>query len=173
MSKNLEAKKAVVTEIEEKIEKAQSMVIVEYKALTVEQVTALRAKCRANGVDYCVLKNTLVKRALANKGITLDDQIMEGPNAFVFGNNDPISAPKMVKEFIAGCEKDKKKSPLTIKAGVMDGVVQSVEEVKALADILPREQLIAKIMGCLNSQATALAYVIKAIADRQNEAAAE
>ena len=173
MSKNLEAKKAVVTEIEEKIEKAQSMVIVEYKALTVEQVTALRAKCRANGVDYCVLKNTLVKRALANKGITLDDQIMEGTTAFVFGNNDPISAPKMVKEFIAGCEKDKKKSPLTIKAGVMDGVVQSVEEVKALADILPREQLIAKIMGCLNSQATALAYVIKAIADRQNEAAAE
>ena len=52
------------------------MVIVEYKALTVEQVTALRAKCRANGVDYCVLKNTLVKRALANKGITMDDKIL-------------------------------------------------------------------------------------------------
>ena len=64
MSKNIEAKKVVVSEIEEKIEKCQSMVVVEYKALTVEQVTALRAKCRANGVDYCVLKNTLVKRVL-------------------------------------------------------------------------------------------------------------
>ena len=173
MSKNLEAKKVVVSEIEEKIEKAESIVIVEYKALTVEQVTALRAKCRAANVDYCVLKNTLVKRALMNKGIQIDEKLLEGPNAFVFGNADPISAPKMIKEFVAGCEKDKKQSPLTIKAGIMDGAVQSVDEVKALADILPREQLIAKIMGYLNSQATALAYVIKAIAEKQTEAAAE
>ena len=173
MSKNLEAKKIVVSEIEEKIEKAQSIVIVEYKALTVEQVTALRAKCRAANVDYCVLKNTLVRRALANKGITMDDKILEGPNAFVFGNNDPISAPKMIKEFIAGCEKDKKKSPITIKCGIMDGEMQTAEQVKALADILPKDQLIAKIMGVLNSQVTALAYVIKAYIDKQNEAAAE
>ena len=173
MSNNLEAKKAVVSEIEEKIEKAESIVIVEYKALTVEQVTALRAKCRAANVDYCVLKNTLVKRALMNKGIQIDEKLLEGPNAFVFGNADPISAPKMIKEFVAGCEKDKKQSPLTIKAGIMDGAVQSVDEVKALADILPREQLIAKIMGCLNSQATALAYVIQAYIDKQNETAAE
>ena len=173
MSKNIEAKKVVVSEIEEKIEKAESIVIVEYKALTVEQVTALRAKCRAANVDYCVLKNTLVKRALQNKGIQIDEKFLEGPNAFVFGNADPISAPKMIKEFIAGCEKDKKQSPLTIKAGIMDGAVQSVDEVKALADILPREQLIAKIMGCLNSQVTALAYVLKAYVDKQSEAAAE
>ena len=102
--------------------------------LTVEQVTALRAKCRAAGVDYCVLKNTLVRRAMANKGIEIDEKLLEGPNAFIFSNNDPVSAPKLVKEFIAACEKDKKTSPLTIKAGVMDGAVQSVEEVKALAD---------------------------------------
>ena len=111
-----------------------------------------------------------MKRALENKGIKIDDAILEGPNAFVFSNGDPVSAPKLVKEFITAAEKDKKTSPLTIKAGIMDGAVQSVEEVKALADILPREQLIAKIMGCLNSQATALAYVIKAIADKKAEA---
>lgn len=68
MSKNFEAKKVVVSEIEEKIEKAQSIVIVEYKALTVEAITALRAKCRVANVDYCVLKNTLMKRALENQG---------------------------------------------------------------------------------------------------------
>ena len=153
MSKNFEAKKVVVSEIEEKIEKAQSIVIVEYKALTVEAITALRAKCRAANVDYCVLKNTLMKRALENKGIKIDDAVLEGPNAFVFSNGDPVSAPKLVKEFITAAEKDKKTSPLTIKAG-----------------ILPREQLIAKIMGCLNSQATALAYVIQAIADKKAEA---
>ena len=173
MSKNLEAKKVVVSEIEEKIEKCQSMVVVEYKALTVEQATALRANCRKNGVDYCVLKNTLVRRALANKGIAIDEKLLEGPNAYVFGNNDPVSAPKMIKEFIAGCEKDKKKSPITIKCGIMDGEMQTAAQVNALADILPKDQLIAKIMGVLNSQATALAYVIKAYMDKQNEAAAE
>lgn len=170
MSKNLEAKKAVVTEIEEKIAKAQSIVIVEYKALTVEAVTALRAKCRAAGVDYCVYKNTLAHRAFTNKGIALDAQLFEGPNAFVFSNSDPVSAPKLIKEFIANAEKDKKTSALTIKGGVMDGEAQSVEQIKALADILPRDQLIAKIMGCLNSQATALAYVISAIIDKRKEA---
>ena len=170
MSANLEAKKAVVAEIEEKIEKAQSITVVEYKALTVEAITALRAKCRAAGVDYCVLKNTMVRRAMQNKGIELDQKVLEGPNAYIFSNNDPISGPKLVKEFIAAAEKDKKVPALTIKGGYMDGAAQSVEDIKALADILPREQLIAKIMGALNSQATALAYVIKAIADKKAEA---
>ena len=115
------------------------------------------------------------KRRVHDNGVVdglaqIDDAILEGPNAFVFSNGDPVSAPKLVKEFITAAEKDKKTSPLTIKAGIMDGAVQSVEEVKALADILPREQLIAKIMGCLNSQATALAYVIQAIADKKAEA---
>ena len=173
MSSNLEAKKALVAEIEEKIEKAESLVVVEYNGLTVEAVTALRAKCRAAGVDYCVLKNTMVRRALANKGIEIDSKLLEGPNAYIFSNNDPVSGPKIVKEFISGIEKDKKTSPLTIKTGIMDGQVQTVDEIKALADILPREQLIAKIMGALNSQSTALAYVIKAIADKKAEAAAE
>ena len=173
MSANLEAKKAMVAEIEEKIEKAESITIVEYKALTVEAITALRAKCRAAGVDYCVLKNTMVRRAMKNKGIELDQGLLEGANAYIFSNNDPISGPKLVKEFIAAAEKDKKVPALTIKGGYMDGAAQSVEDIKALADILPREQLIAKIMACLNSQATALALVIKAIAEKQGEGAAQ
>ena len=127
MSSNLEAKKALVAEIEEKIEKAESLVVVEYNGLTVEAVTALRAKCRAAGVDYCVLKNTMVRRALANKGIEIDSKLLEGPNAYIFSNNDPVSGPKIVKEFISGIEKDKKTSPLTIKTGIMDGQVQTVE----------------------------------------------
>ena len=170
MSKNLEIKKQVVSDIVKKFQDAQSVIVVSFSGLSVEDVTALRAQFRQNNVEYCVLKNTLVKRALENKGIKIDDAILEGPNAFVFSNGDPVSAPKLIKEFITAAEKDKKTSPLTIKAGIMDGAVQNVEEVKALADILPREQLIAKIMGCLNSQATALAYVIQAIADKKAEA---
>ena len=83
----------------------------------------------------------------------------------------PAAAAEEKTEFdvvLAGFDAAKKVA--IIKAGIMDGAVQSVEEVKALADILPREQLIAKIMGCLNSQATALAYVIQAIADKKAEA---
>ena len=170
MSSNLEAKKTLVAEIEEKIDKAESIVVVEYSGLTVEAVTALRAKCRAAGVEYCVFKNTLVRRALANKGIEMDSKLLEGPNAYVFSEKDPVSGPKIIKEFITAAEKDIKTSPLTIKTGVMDGEVQTVEQIKALADILPREQLIAKIMGCLNSQATALAYVIQAIVDKKSAA---
>ena len=169
MSNNLEAKKVIVSEIEEKIEKAQSITIVEYKALSVEAITALRAKCRAAGVDYCVLKNTLVRRAMQNKGIELSQELLEGTNAYIFSNSDPISGPKLIKEFIAAAEKEKKTPALTIKGGYMDGAAQSVEDIRALADILPREQLIAKIMGALNSQATALAFVIKAIADKKAE----
>ena len=110
---------------------------------------------------------------MANKGIEIDPALLEGPNAYLFSEKDPISGPKIVKEFITNVEKDKKTSPLTIKTGVMDGEVQTVDQIKALADILPREQLIAKIMGCLNSQATALAYVIQAIVDKQQAAAGE
>ena len=88
----LKRRKSLFPKSRRKIEKAESIVIVEYKALTVEAITALRAKCRAANVDYCVLKNTLVKRALENKGIKIDDAILEGPNAFVFGNGDPVSA---------------------------------------------------------------------------------
>ena len=84
MSKNFEAKKVVVSEIEEKIEKAESIVIVEYKALTVEAITALRAKCRAANVDYCVLKNTLMKRALENKGIRDRRRDSRRPERFRF-----------------------------------------------------------------------------------------
>ena len=135
-----------------------------------EHLAHIQERLQARMVGCELRRDPQMKRALENKGIKIDDAVLEGPNAFVFSNGDPVSAPKLVKEFITAAEKDKKTSPLTIKAGIMDGAVQSVEEVKALADILPREQLIAKIMGCLNSQATALAYVIQAIADKKAEA---
>ena len=86
MSKNLELKKQVVADITDKLQNCQSMVIVKYSGLTVEQVTKLRAQCRAAKVDYCVLKNTLVRRALADLNIEGLDDVLEGPNAFVFGS---------------------------------------------------------------------------------------
>ena len=95
MSKNLENKKLVVSEIVEKFSKVQSMIIVKYSGLNVEQVTALRVQCRNANVDYTVLKNTLVRRALAELNIEGLDHLLESTNAFVFSTPHPI-------EFIKG-----------------------------------------------------------------------
>ena len=158
MSKNLEIKKQVVGDITEKLKNAKSVVVVEYKGLTVEEVTALRAKFRAADVEYCVLKNTLVRRALDDLGITGLDDLLEGPNAFVFSHSDAAAGPKLLKEFMA----DDKKEAIKVKAGLLDGEVLDVAGVKTLADLPPREVLIAKIMGSLKSPATGIVGVVNA-----------
>ena len=100
MSSNLEMKKQVVADIVEKLKSAESMVICSYSGLTVEQVTELRKQCRENDVHYCVLKNRLVSRALAELNIEGLDSLLEGPNAFVFGTKDITAAPKIISTFI-------------------------------------------------------------------------
>ena len=88
MSKNLEIKKQVVADIIEKFKSAKSVVVCSFNGLTVEQVTQLRKNCRENNVHYCVLKNRLVARALKELNIEGLDSLLEGPNAFVFGEKD-------------------------------------------------------------------------------------
>ena len=100
MSKNLELKKQVVSDIVKKFQDAQSVIVVKYSGLTVEQVTGLRAQFRANGVEYCVLKNTLVRRALKELNIEGLDEVLNGPSAFAFGMNDPVSPAKIINDFI-------------------------------------------------------------------------
>ena len=96
MSKNQESKVAVVANIKEKFEKAQSVVLVNYQGINVEQDTALRNQFRQAGVEYAVLKNTLVRRAVNEMGITGLDAQLEGPSAFAFGMSDPVSPAKVV-----------------------------------------------------------------------------
>ena len=114
MSKNLELKKQVVSDIVKKFQEAQSVIVVRYSGLTVEQVTGLRAQFRANGVEYCVLKNTLVRRALKELNIEGLDEVLNGPSAFAFGMNDPVSPAKIVNDFIV----KKKSDAIEIKAGL-------------------------------------------------------
>ena len=165
MSKNFEAKKVVVSEIEEKIEKARSIVIVEYKALTVEAITALRAKCRAANVDYCVLKNTLVRRALHELNIEGLDDVLNGPSAFAFGMSDPVSPAKVVSDFI-----DKKKTDaIQIKAGLMGTEILSDAQIKELATVPSREVLLARLLGSLQSSIAGFVRVLDAIAKKNSE----
>lgn len=168
MSKNLELKKEVVAEIVKKFQNAQSVVFVEYKGLTVEQATALRAQCRAANVDYCVLKNRLVARALKEIGIEGLDETLNGPSAFAFSNGDPVSAAKIVNEFIT----KNKTEALSIKAGLLGKDVMSADQMKALADVPSREILLARLLGSLQSSIASFVRVIDAIV-KKNGAPAE
>ena len=159
MSANLELKKQSVAEIKQKLENSESMVVVSFTGITVEQITALRAKFRAANVEYVVLKNTLVRRALDELGITgLDDQL-EGPSAFAFG--DAVSPAKIITEFIDADKENVKK--MTVKSAVVEGKVIDANGVKALAKLPGKEQLIAKMLGSLNAPITNFVGVLAAV----------
>ncbi len=163
MSKNRELKVQVVAEIVEKIKNCQSMVICSYSGLTVEQVTNLRKLCREQDVQYCVLKNRLVLRALQECGISGLENLLEGPNAFVFSTKDVTNAPKVVNDFI---EKNKLQS-LEIKGGMMGTEILDVAGVKALASLPSREELLATMVGCLVSPVSSLVAVLDEIAEQK------
>ncbi len=166
MSSNLEVKKQVVSEIIEKFKNAESVVICSFSGLTVEQVTELRKQCRENAVHYCVLKNRLVARALDELKIEGLDHLLEGPNAFVFGEKDVTSAPKIISSFI-----DKNKlTSLEIKGGLMGTEALDLNAVKNLAATPSREELLATLVGCLQSPVSGLVAVLDQIAEKKEAA---
>ena len=177
MAKNYESKAALIEEIKELLNTCQSAVIVDYRGLTMEEDTALRKQFREAGVVYKVLKNTYVKRAADELGITGLDADLNGPTAVAFGINDPASPAKIIKKFIA----DKKK--MTVKCGIVDKQHIDVKGVDALADLPSREVLIAKLLGSMNAPITGLVsvlggtvrkllYALNAVADSKSEPAA-
>ncbi len=166
LSSNLEIKKQVVADIVEKLKSAESMVICSYSGLTVEQVTALRKQCRENDVHYCVLKNRLVARALKELNIEGLDALLEGPNAFVFGEKDVTAAPKIISTFI---EKNKLTS-LEIKGGLMGTEVIDIATIKGLAATPSREELLATMVGCLAAPVSGLVAVLEQIAEKKEAA---
>ncbi len=161
MSKNLEIKQAAVAEIKAKLEKAHSFVMIDYRGMTVAEVTDLRNQFRKAGCEYAVLKNTLVNLALKELGIEGFDSFLNGPTAVAFGMEDAVSPAKVVKDFI---EKSKKG---TIKCGFVDGQLLDAKGVEALASIPPREVLIAKIMGSMMSAVSKFVYLLEAMRKKQ------
>ena len=157
MSKNLEIKKGVVADIKEKFEKAQSAVLVDYRGLNVAEVTDLRNQLRKAGVEYAVLKNTMIN--LAVKDMNLDDlkPHLEGPTAVAFGFEDAVAPAKILSEFA------KKNKKITIKCGVCDGAYIDEAGVQSLASTPSREVLIAKIMGSMMSSVSKFVYALEAI----------
>ena len=146
----LNAKVAVVEEIKDKFSRAQSVIVIDYRGLTVEEVTALRNKMREAGVEYKVLKNTMMSRALHELGINDLDAILEGPSAVAFGYDDAVAPAKILVE---GAKKNNK---IEIKG--MD-----MAQIKYLAELPSKEVLIAKLLGSMNAPVTNFVGVLAAV----------
>ena len=157
MSKNLEIKKTVVAEIKEKFEKAQTVVLVDYRGLNVAEVTDRRNQLRKAGVEYAVLKNTMINLAVKDMGFDGIEAHLEGPTAVAFGYEDMIAPAKILSDFA------KKNKKITIKCGVCDGAFLNEEGVQALANLPSKEVLIAKIMGSMMSSVSKFVYCVEAI----------
>ncbi len=160
MSANLEAKKNAVEEIKNLINTSKSVVLLDYRGITVSQDTALRKSLREHNVVYKVIKNTLFKKACEQLGITGLDEVLNGTTAFAFGLEDETTAPRMVKNAT------KDYTTLSIKAGLSDGKAISESEVNVLASIPGKEQLVAQLLYVLNAPVASLARAFKAIAEK-------
>ncbi len=138
------AKEQVVEQIQGYIKESPGIVLADYRGLNVAEVTELRAKMRGANIVYQVSKNTMIKRAADNLDISGLDEFLAGPTAIVFGQ-DPVNLAKLLTEF---AEKHK---ALKVKAGLLDQAVISKDQVQALAKIPPREVLLAKMLGAMQS----------------------
>jgi len=163
MSKNFELKKVKVAEIKEKFDKAESAVVVDYRGLTVEEVTELRDKFREVGVEYKVYKNNLMKLAIKGSNFESLSGDLTGPNAVAFSYDDPVTPAKVIKEFA----KDHKN--LELKAGVVQGLYCDIAKITEIAEIPSREVLLAKLLGSFKAPISNFAYLLQNIVDKKNE----
>ena len=163
----VEQKKVIVDEIKQKLEKASSVVVVNARGLTVEQDTALRKSLREAGVDYKVYKNTMVRFAIKDTQFEGLEPYLEGPSTFAFSYEDATAAAAILSK----TAKDIK--VLEFKAGVVEGITYDAEGMKAIAEIPSREVLLSKLLGIFKSPISSFARVIKQIAEKDGEQAAE
>jgi large subunit ribosomal protein L10 len=144
LSLNLEQKQAVVAEVAKEIAGAEVIVMAENRGMPVADMTQLRAKARASGVYFRVVKNTLVRRAVADTPFAGLSDRMVGPLAYGIGT-DPVAVAKVLNDFAKGNEK------FVIAGGAMPGHVMSAKDVAALAALPSREELIAKLLGTMQA----------------------
>lgn len=159
MSLNLQQKEAVVAEVAKQVAGAQAIVLAENRGMPVADMTQLRAKARASGVYFRVVKNTLVRRAVAGTPFeTLSDR-MVGPLAYGIGT-DPVAVAKVLNDFAKGNEK------FVIAGGAMPGQVMSAQQIAALASLPSREELLARLVGTLQAPITKLVRTMNEVPAR-------
>lgn len=165
-AKVLSEKQAIVESLSEKLKSAAAGVIVDYKGITVAEDTALRKECRENNVEYTVIKNTMLRRAFNNVGLdALDDQL-NGTTSLAIAD-DPVAPARVIGGFAKKLD-----GRFEIKGGFMEGKVIDMDTVNSLASIPPLPVLQAQVLGTMLAPITALAFVLKQIAEKQGAPAA-
>ena len=161
----VELKQPIVEAIAADVKDAQSIVLVDYRGLTVAEDTELRKQLRDAGIIYKVCKNTMMKRAFEGTAFESLDEYLEGPSAIAISKDDATAPARIICKFAKTAEK------LEVKAGVVEGKLYDVNGVIALSNIPSREELLSKFLGSIQSPITNFARVIKQIAEKDGEAA--
>jgi large subunit ribosomal protein L10 len=161
MSKLLKEKQQVVSEVKAKLSASVSTVVTDYRGLTVAEVTELRKQLSETGIDFQVLKNTLVRRATGELGLTDMDQFLTGPTAIAFSQDDVIAPAKVLYNFA------KEHKNLEIKGGIIEGRLVGSDEMKEIASLPSREGLLSMLLSVLQAPIRNLAYVVKAVAEQE------
>ena len=163
----VELKQPIVQEISDQIKEAQSVVVVDYRGLTVAEDTQLRKQLREAGVTYKVYKNTLVNFAIKGTEFESLSDSLEGPNAFAISTTEATAPARILAKFA------KTAPALEIKAGVVEGTYYDAEGMKAVATIPSREELLSKFLGSIQSPITNFARVLNQIAEKGGAVAEE
>jgi len=164
LSLNRNEKAAVVADVTAQVARSQSLALAEYRGLTVEHLNNLRRQARDKGVYLHVLKNTLVRRAVAGSPFECASESMVGPLIYGF-SEDAVAAAKVLADFAKGNDK------LVIKAGAYAGKPLDAEGVKALASVPTKEVLLSQLLGLMQSPVSRMARVLAALAEKRGEGA--
>ena len=160
-AKVLSEKQAIVAALVDDLKAASSGVLVDYKGITVAEDTALRHELRENGVEYAVVKNTLLRRALDDVDLGELDEVLSGTTSMAISKEDPIAPMRIVNKYAKQMG-----DRFNIKAGFMDGKVLPLDDVFALAELPSKDALLGQVLGMMLAPITSLAIVIKAIAEK-------
>ena len=163
----LQQKQAIVAELAEKMKSASAGVLVEYKGITVENDTKLRKELREAGVQYSVVKNTLLHLAIDGTDLSEMDPFLNGTTALATSADDHVAAARILSKYA------EKSDSFKIKTGFLDGKVIDLATIDSLAKLPPRDILLATVCNAFNAPISAFARVIQAIVDKDGEGAAE
>lgn len=163
MSGIIEAKKQQVDVIADQLKSSVSTVVVDYRGLTVAEVTELRKQLREANVQYKVYKNTMLRRAAEKAGIEGLDEFLTGPTAVAFTTEDVVSPAKVIAGFA------KEHEALEIKSGIMEGSVITADEVKTVGSLPSHEGLVSMLLSVLQAPMRNFAYAVKAVGESKEE----
>lgn len=159
----IEEKKKVVAGIVENLKNSKVTILADYRGLNVAEVTELRKQLRDAGIEYKVLKNTMMRRATAETGLTDLDQHLVGPTAVTFGRDDVVEPAKILHTFA------KEHEALEIKGGILEGQYVTVEQIEELAELPSYEGLLSMLLSVLQAPIRNVALAVKAVADQQEQ----